>query len=354
MIGAALFALLNARLPQAKFGLQEYWQAVLDDSQSLVHENLKVNLINGIDAEQLLLLTFIVAAYLFWYFCALAYRSLRWLRIWWKKCPSERREYLQRLLESSFVFDLWSNIFLSLKKCLPYEWAYFLVNCAVPGGKKQMVADIWASANFAFAMLGVAAVGVGYAGWGLKLIISVWATARIFEIAVVLMNVMFFDRPKVEREYASGKRSHGYGIGGYERLALLLFQNYLEVILWFAALFSLFSGSFEYHFANGQSQSVTILATVYASFKVMTSFGFENIRPRSTFGYSLVMAEALIGLFMTIVVISRFVGLLPRPDTIKEAIIRADEERKAAAPAPPGASLSLDKVAEQVSVERSS
>ncbi len=57
----------------------------------------------------------------------------------------------------------------------------------------------------------------------------------------------------------------------------------------------------------------SVLGAVYTSFVVMTSFGFYNVTPLGVVAYSLVIGQAMIGLFMTLLSLARFIGVIPTP-----------------------------------------
>lgn len=71
-------------------------------------------------------------------------------------------------------------------------------------------------------------------------------------------------------------------------------------------LFFLFSFSVE-----GSHESV--FGATYTSFVVMTSFGYYNVTPLGVLAYTLVIGKAMIGLFMTLLSLARFIGLIPTP-----------------------------------------
>lgn len=48
----------------------------------------------------------------------------------------------------------------------------------------------------------------------------------------------------------------------------------------------------------------------------MTSFGFYNVTPLGVLAYSLVIGQAMIGLFMTLLSLARFIALIPTPESL--------------------------------------
>ena len=130
---------------------------------------------------------------------------------------------------------------------------------------------------------------------------------RVFEVVVYQVNVLLFDH------FRAIQRGDTYKLGGYRRLIILLIQNYFEIIFWFAAQYVFFGQLFSF-LVEGTADSV--LGAVYTSFVVMTSFGVENIDPTGVLAYTIVIAQAMIGLFRTLLSLARFIGLLPAPGTL--------------------------------------
>ncbi len=48
----------------------------------------------------------------------------------------------------------------------------------------------------------------------------------------------------------------------------------------------------------------------------MTSFGFYNVTPLGVVAYSLVIGQAMIGVFMTLLSLARFIGVIPTPKSM--------------------------------------
>ena len=120
-------------------------------------------------------------------------------------------------------------------------------------------------------------------------------------------NVLLFD------EYRAIKAGKEYKLHGYRRIVILLMQNYFEIIFWFAAQYIFFQNMFAFA-VDGSHESV--LGAVYTSFVVMTSFGFYNVTPLGVLAYSLVLGQAMIGLFMTLLSLARFIGVIPTPKSM--------------------------------------
>jgi len=94
----------------------------------------------------------------------------------------------------------------------------------------------------------------------------------------------------------------------------MLLHNYLEVVIWFA----LFYLSFNYAFDNAALKMNTITQSIAFSFSTITSFGYATTFPISRLGHVLTILESTIGVFMALIILARFVSLLPKPKTKDE------------------------------------
>jgi hypothetical protein len=206
--------------------------------------------------------------------------------------------------KSSFIVDFWETIFRYLGKVSVFN----LVRRIFPSTKTGLFSECWALAHVFLAILSVPAViyikndHIGFA-------IAIYALLRVFEVVVYQMNVLLFD------EYRSTKSGVKYALHGYRRIIILLIQNYFEIIFWFSAQYVFFHHLFKFT-VSGSHES--ILGAVYTSFVVMTSFGFYNVTPLGVMAYSLVIGQAMIGLFMTLLSLARFIALIPTPDSMDE------------------------------------
>jgi hypothetical protein len=88
---------------------------------------------------------------------------------------------------------------------------------------------------------------------------------------------------------------------------LLAVLNYGEVLLWFAAFYR-FSAA---RFGDKASLVSTVDGSFYYSILTMATYG--DINPQDTISRWLIALHLAIALFLTLVVLARFVSLLPRP-----------------------------------------
>ncbi|WP_139125134.1 hypothetical protein [Bacillus solimangrovi] len=128
--------------------------------------------------------------------------------------------------------------------------------------------------------------------------ILLYSFIRILEITVYQVNVLLFDP----------YQNAGYSVRSYRRLVILLLHNYVEVIFWFATSYMIMSEHLNILISKG-----TITDTLLFSFLTMVTFGANSMSSIQHIGHLIIFVQAVIGLFMTIITLARFIGLLPRP-----------------------------------------
>lgn len=122
------------------------------------------------------------------------------------------------------------------------------------------------------------------------------------------MNVLFFD------EWRARMSGTQYSLRGYRRIALLLMHNYAEIVFWFMAVLITM-----HHAAHVEITDPGFLATFRASLLSMVSFSSGDIRGLSSVASVVLAAQSVIGVFMTILTLSRFISLIPAPSSQDEA-----------------------------------
>jgi hypothetical protein len=124
---------------------------------------------------------------------------------------------------------------------------------------------------------------------------------RVFEVFVYQVNVMFFDELKA---IAVNKN---YSIISARRCILLLMHSFIEIILWFALSYYFNIENFE--LGNNHSLAYILIT----SFSIMTNFGRIDFKVISNTGLYIMFYQSIIGLFMTLISLARFVSMLPAP-----------------------------------------
>ncbi len=146
--------------------------------------------------------------------------------------------------------------------------------------------------------------------WWFQLIIKIWIAWQIYEIVILQINVIFFDRYRRIRkalDEAKDKKEalEIYKVRGYTRRLLEAVLRYIEVISWFAVLY------FNYHNEFEPQNGIWLdkmPGAILASIQVISGFG--NIIPKTTFGAFLTISHSAIGIFMTILLLSFSISLL--------------------------------------------
>ena len=147
---------------------------------------------------------------------------------------------------------------------------------------------------------------------------------------VYQVNVLFFHRlnstymRKTNREeekeknsskYQEQKGDTEYRIKSATRTVLMLILNMIEYILQFAVIFAAVNSLW------GNTQSYVGIAGSFRVFMNMTNPDEFSGNVVLSFGY----IETVIGMFMNIICLARFVGILPE---VKEVQSRQTEEKK--------------------------
>ena len=202
---------------------------------------------------------------------------------------------------TTFIVDLWSRVFHLLRWVSLFE----PVRRIFPGLKSYGAVDVWVICNFALAILAAATAPFVTCFWG-KIFLVGYGLLRVFEIAIYQINVLLFD------EYRAQKVGERYALRGYRRLVVLLLQNYTEIVFWFAAIYVALNPYLDFKL---QGTASTFIGGVYSSFIVMTTFGEPNMVPKNLWTVGLILYQSVIGLFMTLVSLARFIALIPTPDS---------------------------------------
>jgi len=204
----------------------------------------------------------------------------------------------------SFIVELWSNIFLVLRWISPFQ----VIRTLIPSTKgSYRFVDGWVLGNLLFSIgqLWICsapnlqwweAIAVGYGG------------IRVFEVFIYQINVLLFD------EYRARKAGKKYAVRSFRRIVILLLHNYAEIIFWFA----LFYRNFDYAFETHGVALNSFLVSLNFSFATMTTFGHTTKSPICAVGGILVFLQSIIGLFMALLILARFISLIPIPETKDE------------------------------------
>jgi hypothetical protein len=201
----------------------------------------------------------------------------------------------------SFIVDFWSKVFIRLSWISLFKLVLKIFKISKPS---YFFIDMWVALHTFLPLLILLLYPVDK--FLFNTILIIYGLIRIFEIIVYQINVIFFD------EYRAKIKGDRYAIKGFRRIVILLLHNYIEIIIWYAIAYLTFNSAFDHadKFLNTSFKAIAL------SFYAMTSFGLELAHPSKSIGYFLYFSQAACGVFMVIVVISRFIGLLPAPRSL--------------------------------------
>lgn len=154
--------------------------------------------------------------------------------------------------------------------------------------------EVWVLANIAIAIIGCFAVALRMHEW-VCCFFCIYAILRTFELFVYQINVLLFDPIK-------SKRSN-YEVKSATRTVLLLICNMFEYVLWFSVVYLYMNKEQTSFHENFQivMKSVTTLANIDSPEEQFKSVSIIYVA----------YIESVIGIFMNIVCLARFISLLP-------------------------------------------
>ncbi len=204
----------------------------------------------------------------------------------------------------SFIVDLWSQIFYGLEKIS----LFWVVRKLIPATRESYrFVDWWVLGHLLLSFVLLAICSALNLHWGEAIAVG-WGVIRVFEVIIYQINVVLFG------EYRAKKAGKPYAFRGFRRIVILLLHNYAEIIFWFA----LFYHHWDWAFEAGRVALDSFLGALNFSFATMTSFGYTTIAPKETLGDVLTLIQSVIGLFMVLLILARFLSLLPKPKTLDE------------------------------------
>lgn len=204
---------------------------------------------------------------------------------------------------ASFIVPMWAAIF----RVLSFVSLFWLLRRVIPWlhekKRSYAVVEAWVVVH---TVLGLCAALLAYSGTTSPLltILLLYGGLRVFEIVVTQANVLLFD------EWRARRRGDSFALRGYRRILLLLLHNYAEVVLWFVAALLAFNGR-SWVVLDDASLSATLRATLLS----MVAFSMEGVRPLKPFAAAFLTVQSLVGVFMTLLTLGRFLSLMPTPAT---------------------------------------
>ncbi|MCH7320653.1 hypothetical protein LZ480_02030 [Solibacillus sp. MA9] len=132
-----------------------------------------------------------------------------------------------------------------------------------------------------------------------KYLFVIYGSSRIFEILIYQLNVMLVHPYKGEV----------YSLNSYRRMTIALIHNFFEIVFWFAGTYLTFQ------FIQG----ITPGDAIYHSFTHMVTYSLDIDKGKwSSIALVVLQSQALMGVFMTVISLSRFISLFPQPKSMNE------------------------------------
>jgi hypothetical protein len=164
--------------------------------------------------------------------------------------------------------------------------------------------DIWVIANLILSIVAALLTRQWPTSVALAAVL-VYGLVRVFEIIIYQINVLLFD------EYKASIKGQEYKIQGPRRLVILMMHNYVEVIMWYSAIYLYCNDLMKWE----EWAKPELSYALYGSFFTMSTFGASVFSPKSVYGIIILSSQSVIGLFMTILMIARFIAVFPRPES---------------------------------------
>jgi voltage-gated potassium channel Kch len=127
-------------------------------------------------------------------------------------------------------------------------------------------------------------------------------------VLVYQARIILFD------PFAGTTESREFALRSYRRIVILALHNYLEVVLWFAAFYRTFRDLYGPNAATLGSA----VGAFYYSMVTTTTVGYGDVAPVTDQGRLVVTIHLAVGVFMSVVILARFVSYLPTPRTMDE------------------------------------
>nr|VFJ71621.1 MAG: Ion channel [Candidatus Kentron sp. FW] len=229
----------------------------------------------------------------------------------------------------SNVVDIWSAIF----KFLGYLSTFALIRRVFPSlSGSYIFVESWVFFNLSLSISVLILKEFKVLAEILSAFLLIYGVVRVFEIVVYQINVLMFDQYRAEK---AGKK---YELRSYRRLMILSIQNYIEILFWFSSFYFYYSECF-----SNTDLLNTAIGSFYYSLVTMSTLGYGDVSPVVTVGYLIVIAHTSIGVFLTLMIIARFISLLPKPETMDSY----EKDNKASKPFSPEVKIEVESEQEK-------
>ncbi|BAQ10181.1 hypothetical protein OXB_1710 [Bacillus sp. OxB-1] len=206
---------------------------------------------------------------------------------------------------TSFLVPMWEWVFTLLEKLSVFSVVRKIAPKKIVG--KYWFVDAWVIGNLLLAFASVYIVSYEKTPSLLVYIIVAYGILRVFEIFIYQMNVLLVHPFK-------GTNKTSYTLHSYRRMIVALIHNFFEIIFWFATTYVAFQFTFEHSL-----ERLNPVMIVYYSFVTMVSYTSHLDKSSWTLlATTILHFQAIIGLFMTVISLARFVSLFPKPETLDD------------------------------------
>lgn len=203
----------------------------------------------------------------------------------------------------TFVVDFYAWIFGVLRWISPFALLRLIPFTREPL-RAWMIVEAWIIGHTVLAILASIVTYTDFSR-SLSLALVLYGGLRVFEIIVYQVNVLFFD------QYRAIKAGQRYRIRGYVRMLILLLHNYVEIVFWFISVLFVFRQC-----SYIQADMASYVTAVRLGFLSMMAFSYEGLTPLCRVASIVLLVHSVIGLFMTLLLLGRFIGLLPNPESM--------------------------------------
>ena len=219
-----------------------------------------------------------------------------------------------------FIVQILYLLFYIIERCSVFYWVRIIGKKFSKNDNKSITEtyifpEIWVVFNITLAIVVINLIKSNFNfSKNVAIAIFIYSFLRVIEMFVYQINVLFFHRlnqfmwiddskdvNESNGSKNSNKKDDSYVLKSATRTIIILVLNMIEYVLQFSVMFGCLSVIFD---------NPAISMSLFDSFKVfMLSSGTENVEGQLLI--NLVNFEVIIGIFMNILCISRFINEMP-------------------------------------------
>lgn len=210
--------------------------------------------------------------------------------------------------KESFLVPLWERTLIFLEKVSVFYIVrkYMLKEPYVKDNYRFV--DYWILAHTLLSFAYVFIVNMESVPNLIKYGCTIYGTIRVLEILIYQLNVMFV-HPYVDSKYS---------LGSYRRMTIALLHNFIEIVFWFAGTYLTLQ----------LIDNINPFVAIYESFTHMVTYSLSIDKSKWTvFTLSILLLQSIVGVFITILSLARFVSLFPQPGSLENSEQGDDNQR---------------------------